>query len=126
MTGAGTTQAQEQVGGDPDHAGRPAQAGRALVWSLANTAAGRLGTLAIGIVLARLLGPAEFGTYAVAFVALMAMLSFNELGVSLAIVRWQRRPGRDRTHGQHALRRDQRGGDGGGGAGRAVVRHRDG
>jgi O-antigen/teichoic acid export membrane protein len=61
---------------------------RALGWSFFNTAAARLGTLGIGIVLARLLGPAEFGTYAVAMVALLAVLSFNELGVSLAIVRW--------------------------------------
>jgi O-antigen/teichoic acid export membrane protein len=57
-----------------------------------NTAVARFGTLAIGIVLARLLGPNEFGTYAVAFVALMAILSFNELGVSLAIVRWKEDP----------------------------------
>ncbi|MGC1580018.1 MAG: oligosaccharide flippase family protein, partial [Candidatus Acidiferrales bacterium] len=48
----------------------------------------RLGTVAIGITLARLLGPHQFGTYAVAYVALIAVLSFNELGVSLAIVRW--------------------------------------
>jgi PST family polysaccharide transporter len=48
--------------------------------------------MAIGIVIARLLGPAEFGTFAVAFVALMAVLSFNELGVSLAIVRWPNAP----------------------------------
>ncbi|WP_246005941.1 oligosaccharide flippase family protein [Georgenia muralis] len=50
--------------------------------------ASRIGTLAIGIVLARLLGPEEFGTFAVALVALTAALSLNELGVSLAIVRW--------------------------------------
>ena len=42
----------------------------------------------IGIMLARLLGPHAFGTYAVAYVALVALLNFNELGVSLAIVRW--------------------------------------
>jgi PST family polysaccharide transporter len=60
----------------------------ALRWSFLNTAAARFGTLGIGIVLARLLGPQEFGTYAVAMVALLVMLSFNELGVSLAIVRW--------------------------------------
>jgi O-antigen/teichoic acid export membrane protein len=48
--------------------------------------------VAIGIVLARLLGPHQFGTYAVAYVALMAVLSFNELGVSLAIVRWPGEP----------------------------------
>ncbi len=65
-----------------------AAAGRALVWSMANTMVARFGTLAVGVALARLLGPAEFGTYAVAFVALIALLSFNELGVSLAIVRW--------------------------------------
>jgi O-antigen/teichoic acid export membrane protein len=68
-------------------------ASRALTWSLVNTAVSRLGALAIGIVLARLLGPEEFGTYAVAFVALVAVLSFNELGVSLAIVRWPGDPG---------------------------------
>ena len=75
---------------DGRHLGDPprATAGRALAWSLLNTVVARVGTLAIGIVLARMLGPEEFGTYAVAFVALIALLSFNELGVSLAIVRW--------------------------------------
>ncbi len=71
-------------------AGEPlfGRASRALGWSFVNTAVGRLGTLAIGIALARLLGPKEFGTFAVALVALVAVLSVNELGVSLAIVRW--------------------------------------
>src|SRR6478609_8518810 len=69
-----------------------ASASRALVWSFANTAVSKVGTLAIGIVLARLLGPSEFGTFAVALVALAAVLSFNELGVSLAIVRWRNDP----------------------------------
>ncbi|MCO8271755.1 lipopolysaccharide biosynthesis protein [Actinoplanes sp. TRM 88003] len=64
------------------------RAGRALGWSFASTALAKLSTLAIGIVLARLLGPEEFGTFAVATVVLLAVLSFNELGVSLAIVRW--------------------------------------
>jgi O-antigen/teichoic acid export membrane protein len=67
-------------------------AGRALGWSFINNTAARLGTLGIGITLARLLGPQAFGTYAVAYVALIAILSFNELGVSLAIVRWQGEP----------------------------------
>ncbi|TIC79535.1 polysaccharide biosynthesis protein [Nocardioides sp. GY 10113] len=66
-------------------AGHP---GRALAWTIANTAGSKVGTLAIGIALARILGPAEFGTYAVALIALMGVLAFNELGVSLAIVRW--------------------------------------
>jgi PST family polysaccharide transporter len=64
------------------------RASGALAWSFVNTVAQRLGTLGIGIALARLLGPEEFGTYAVALIALIAVLSFNELGVSLAIVRW--------------------------------------
>ncbi len=68
------------------------RASRAFGWSLVNTVVSRLGTLAIGIVLARLLGPAAFGTFAVATVALLAILSFNELGVSLAIVRWRTDP----------------------------------
>ena len=57
-----------------------------------NTLLGRLGTLAIGVALARILGPEEFGTFAVALLALLAVLSFNELGVSLAIVRWPGSP----------------------------------
>ena len=43
--------------------------------------------------LARLLGPHAIGTYTVAYVALNALLTFNELGVSLAVVRWQGDPG---------------------------------
>ena len=35
-----------------------------------------------------MLGPHAFGTYAVAWVALLAVLSLNDLSVSLAIVRW--------------------------------------
>ena len=46
----------------------------------------------IGILLARLLGPHAFGTYAVAYVAMTAVLTFNELGVSLAIIRWEGDP----------------------------------
>lgn len=64
------------------------RATRALGWSFANMALGRVSTLVIGIALARILGPEEFGIFAVALVALLAVLSFNELGVSLAIVRW--------------------------------------
>lgn len=77
--------------GKPAKASGPS-AGGAFGWSLANTLISRLGTLGIGIVLARVLGPEQFGTFAIALVALMAVLSFNELGVSLAIVRWPSDP----------------------------------
>ncbi|WP_432245328.1 oligosaccharide flippase family protein [Arthrobacter sp. G.S.26] len=63
-------------------------ASAALAWSLLNTGVAKLGTLGIGILLARILGPDSYGTFAVAMVALLAVLTFNELGVSLAIVRW--------------------------------------
>lgn len=64
------------------------RASRAFGWSFASNAVARLGSVPITIVLARLLGPHEYGTFAVALVALTAVLSFNDLGVSMAIVRW--------------------------------------
>ena len=67
-------------------------ASRALGWSFGSNIIARVGTLPIGIVLARLLGPHSFGTFAVAMVALVALLSFNDLSVSLAIVRWEGNP----------------------------------
>jgi O-antigen/teichoic acid export membrane protein len=69
-----------------------ATAARALGWTFASNALSKLGTVGIGVVLARTLGPHEFGTYAVAWVALLAMLSLNDLSVSLAIVRWPSDP----------------------------------
>lgn len=75
-----------------DSAPMGARAASALGWGIFNAAAGRLGTMAIGIALARILGPEQFGIYAVALLVLMAALSFNELGVSLAIVRWSENP----------------------------------
>ena len=65
-----------------------ATAARALGWTFISNALSRLGTVGIGIVLARMLGPHAFGTYAVAWVALLAVLSLNDMSVSLAIVRW--------------------------------------
>ncbi|MFC5285853.1 oligosaccharide flippase family protein [Actinokineospora guangxiensis] len=64
--------------------------GRGAVWSLLNTVVLRLGTLVAGIALARILTPADYGVFAVALVALTLLQAFNELGVSLALVRWER------------------------------------
>ncbi|MGR4880755.1 oligosaccharide flippase family protein [Streptomyces sp. LARHCF249] len=59
-------------------------------WSLINTVVMRLGNFATGIVLARFaLGPAEWGVYGIAQTVLLVLLSANELGVGLAIVRWE-------------------------------------
>ncbi|WP_197523501.1 lipopolysaccharide biosynthesis protein [Actinokineospora pegani] len=64
--------------------------GRGALWSLLNTVVLRLGTLVAGIILARILSPADYGVFAVALVAVTLLQAFNELGVSLAVVRWQR------------------------------------
>ena len=53
----------------------------------------RIGTFATGVILARgALTPRDWGLYAVGGVAQAVLLSFNELGVSLAVVRWDRDP----------------------------------
>ncbi|MCX5054087.1 MULTISPECIES: oligosaccharide flippase family protein [unclassified Streptomyces] len=64
-------------------------------WSLINTVVMRLGNFATGILLARFaLGPAEWGVYGIAQTVLLVLLSANELGVSLALVRWDGDPRR--------------------------------
>jgi PST family polysaccharide transporter len=63
-------------------------------WSVLNNLASRLLTVLFGIVIARLLTPNEFGVYTVGLLALAAMQSMNELGVSVAIVRWPTDPSR--------------------------------
>ena len=68
------------------------KASRALGLSFGSTILNKISLFGIGVMLARLLGPHAFGTYAVAYVALVAVLTFNELGVSLAIVRWEGDP----------------------------------
>ncbi len=68
---------------------------RGVRWSLVNTIVMRLGNFLIGVILARgLLGPRDWGLYAIGLVALAVLLSANELGVSLAIVRWEGDPRR--------------------------------
>ncbi len=67
---------------------------KGLGWSVINTVTGRLGSLVSGMILARLLTPEDYGAFAVAMVVLTAVLSFNELGVSLAIIRWPDDPAR--------------------------------
>lgn len=59
-----------------------------LSWSALNSLVSRAGQLAVGIVMARLLAPRDFGVFAVALVAFTVVMSVNELGVSVAVVRW--------------------------------------
>jgi PST family polysaccharide transporter len=58
-------------------------------WSILNTGLVRVATFATSVLLARtVFGPEAFGLYAVSQVVLAVLLSANEMGVSLAIVRW--------------------------------------
>lgn len=61
---------------------------RSLGWSTLNNLVTRSGTLLIGIVLARVLVPADYGLFAVALVTLQLLLSLNDIGLSSAIIRW--------------------------------------
>lgn len=63
---------------------------RGVRWSFVNTIVLRIGNFATGVVLARgLLGPRDWGLYAIGLAALAVLLAANEMGVSLAIVRWE-------------------------------------
>ncbi|GAA3020926.1 oligosaccharide flippase family protein [Actinokineospora globicatena] len=64
--------------------------GRGILWSLLNTVVLRMGIFMAGIVMARLLTTADYGVFAIAVTALTVLQAFNELGVSLAVVRWER------------------------------------
>ena len=76
-----------RVGGERDGLGQKVKSGAR--WSLLNTAVMRIATFATTILLARtVFGPQAFGLYAVSQVILAILLSANEMGVSLAIIRW--------------------------------------
>jgi PST family polysaccharide transporter len=61
-------------------------------WSLANSVSARVLTVGLGMVIAHLLTPETYGIYAVGFLVLTAITSMNELGVSVAVVRWPTDP----------------------------------
>jgi hypothetical protein len=60
---------------------------RALGWSFASNATARFGVLPIGVVLARMLGPHAFGTYAVELVALIALPASRNITGLLPVYR---------------------------------------
>lgn len=70
----------------------PARVSHALRWSFASTLFTRLSTFAVNVILSRILGPHAFGAFAVALVALFAMQTFNDLGIGMAIIRWEKDP----------------------------------
>lgn len=69
------------------------QVRRALGWSALSTLALRIGTFSVGIVLARLLTPEQFGVYAVALTVQAVLMTLADLGLSADLIR-SRRPER--------------------------------
>ncbi len=63
------------------------QIGHGLAWSSINSLLLKLGTLAIGIVLARLLAPEQFGVFAVALTVQLVLMSLADLGMTADLVR---------------------------------------
>jgi lipopolysaccharide exporter len=60
---------------------------RGLLWSTLNSLALRFGSLAVGIVLARLLAPEAFGVYAIALTVQSVLVTLVDLGLSADLVR---------------------------------------
>ncbi len=67
------------------------QAGRGLRWSLLGTLLTKAGSFAMGLVLARLLAPADFGVYAIALAATGVLMHINDVGLIAATVQWRGR-----------------------------------
>jgi PST family polysaccharide transporter len=80
-----TAHATDADAAEADDLGRMVAQG--LRWSLVSNLTARVGTVLMGIVLARLLAPSEYGVYTVAFVALIVLSNVNDLGIETALVR---------------------------------------
>ncbi|MEU8320717.1 oligosaccharide flippase family protein [Nonomuraea sp. NPDC048881] len=79
----------DQASPDISDIGR--KAGRGAVWSLLGTLVTRAGSFILGLILARLLAPADFGTYAVALAATQFVMVVKDVGVMSAVVQWRGR-----------------------------------
>ncbi|GAA3662908.1 hypothetical protein GCM10022224_028630 [Nonomuraea antimicrobica] len=79
----------EQTGPDISDIGR--KAGRGAMWSLLGTLVTRAGSFILGLVLARLLAPSDFGIYAVALAATQFVMVVKDVGVMSAVVQWRGR-----------------------------------
>ena len=67
------------------------QAGRGLRWSILGTMSMKVGSFAMGLVLARMLAPADFGIYAIALAATAVLMHINDVGLIAATVQWRGR-----------------------------------
>lgn len=76
--------------GDDGQAGLGRKVRSGARWSMVNTLVLRVANFTVGVVLARtVFGPQAWGLYAISQLVLSVLLSANEMGVSLAVVRWE-------------------------------------
>ncbi|MFI7637461.1 oligosaccharide flippase family protein [Nonomuraea sp. NPDC049400] len=64
-------------------------AGRGLRWGLLGNLATKAGSFVMGLILARLLAPGDFGVYAVALAATAFVMSVKDLGIMVATIQWR-------------------------------------
>jgi len=80
-----------QAVGEHSDAGSDAGIGRkvrrALAWSSVNNIVLRLGNFAVGVLLARILAPSQFGVFAVALTVQTVLIAFAELGITSDLIR---------------------------------------
>jgi O-antigen/teichoic acid export membrane protein len=74
-----------------DNSALGSRARSGLIWSLLNSAAARVLNVLAGLVIARVVTPAEFGAYSAALLVMTIVLSMNEIGLSVAVIRWKER-----------------------------------
>ncbi|MEU0480889.1 lipopolysaccharide biosynthesis protein [Streptosporangium sp. NPDC006013] len=67
------------------------KAGRGLRWSLLGNLGTKVTTFVMGLVLARLLVPEDFGLYAIALAATTFVMHVNDVGIIAATVQWRGR-----------------------------------
>jgi PST family polysaccharide transporter len=84
---AGT--ADPGAGLDTERGELGARARRGMIWSLLNSGALRVLNVIAGMAIARVVAPDEFGTYTAALLVMTIVLSMNEAGLSVAVVRWR-------------------------------------
>lgn len=65
------------------------QAGRGAFWSLIGTVLTRAGSFLMGLILARVLAPGDFGLFAVALAATQLVMVIKDIGVMVAVVQWR-------------------------------------
>lgn len=66
-----------------------ARARSGMAWSLLNSASLRVLNVVAGMAIARVVTPDEFGAYTAALLVMTVVLSMNEIGLGVAVVRWK-------------------------------------